>query len=174
LAEREKSPIGRAFTNNTALDPNAFPTVLLDRLNVDNQSGTRTIQGNGSTTLGVDVVFADPYFFISNITSLLIDVQDTSNNATPFNQTDPSDQVLGVIPSYSRVNGGRVNGAACTSGGQTETFINRSRCDLHQQADASSTFNPTVVPEPGALLAGNRPRCLGCEPSSQETGPEAT
>ena len=143
------------FQDNTALFPTVFPVELLDQLGADNQNGTLTRQGSGSSTIQVDVGFADPNFFRSNITSLTVDLQDTSNNAVPFITANPSDQVLGFTPFYSLDGGQRINGAntagLCTSGGQSEAGVNSTRCDLHLQTDASTSFNPTVVPEPGSL-----------------------
>lgn len=129
---------------------NALACELLDQVTADDQNGVRTHSGNGSTTIEVDVTFADSAFFISNITSLLIDLQDTTNNAIPFEQANPSDAVFGVAPVYSIVGANLVNGAACKDGGRTETGTDvLQRCDIHLQTDASTSFNP--VPEPGTL-----------------------
>ena len=142
------------FNNNTFTFPDLFPITLLDQLNADNQNGTQTIQGSGSTTIQINVNFADPNYFISNVTSLTVDMQDTSNNVVPFLQADPSDQIFGVTPFYTLNNAGqRVNGdgsVQCANGGQDENGNNSARCDIHLQTDASSSFNPTV-PEPGTL-----------------------
>lgn len=150
--------------NSTACGTAGTGCGLLDNLDADNQNGTMTHRGNGSTTIQVDVNFANSNFFRSNITSLLIDLQDTTNNAIPFEQANPSDAVFGVIPVYSVVAGvGRVNGAACTTaGGQTEAGASVGRCDIHLQTDAVTSFNPTAVPEPGTLaIAGLALGALG-------------
>jgi len=142
------------FNNNTLTFPTLFPITLLDLLNEDNQNGTLTIQGSGSTTIQINVDFADPNYFVSNVTSLTVDMQDTSNNRVPFEQADPSDQIFGVTPFYTlNAAGERVNGdgsVQCANGGQDENGNNSARCDIHLQTDASSSFNPTV-PEPGTL-----------------------
>lgn len=137
-----------------------LPLVLLDGVDADNQNGTLTRQGNGATTIKADVSYADPDFFKSLITSLTVDLQDNTFNNVPFDQTNPSDQVVGITPHYSlnaagqRVNGGDPAGG-CGLGGQTEAGVNAPRCDLHLQTDATTSFNPTAVPEPGSLaLAG--------------------
>lgn len=147
-----------AFTDLTTISSTGFPIALLDQLNDDNQNGTRTRVGNGSTSIQLDVSDADPNFFKSLITSLLVDMQDTTNAALPFLQTDPSDQVFGETPYYSlNAAGERVNGgdpaASCAFGGQSEAGgAAIARCDLHLQTDATTSFNPTqAVPEPGSL-----------------------
>lgn len=153
------------FTDFTSLGggtgnpSNPFPLVLLDNLGADNQSGVLTRQGNGATTVRIDVGSADSDFFKSNITSLSIDMQDNTFNSVPFSQTNPSDTVFGFTPMYNITAGGLVNGGdppggniACILGigGATETSASGSRCDLHLQTDATSSFNPTV-PEPGSI-----------------------
>jgi len=126
------------------------PNVPLDGLNADNANGTATHQGSGSTTLRINVNFQDNNFFLSNINSLAIDLQDTSFNAVPFSQTEPSDTVFGFIPNYTLIAGGRVNGDPnCAFGGQTEAGVNSAQCDLHLQTDGTTSFNP--IPEPGSL-----------------------
>lgn len=137
---------------------NTLPTgnVLLDQLGVDNQNGTLTRTGNGSTTVQIDVLSQDTNFFRTNVTSLLVDMQDTTNNVIPFAQVNPTDTVVGFTPTYSlnaagqRVNGGDPIGT-CAFGGQTEAGVNAARCDLHLQTDASSSFNVARVPEPATL-----------------------
>jgi len=127
------------------------PIGLLDQVNVDNANGTLTRSGQGSTTARINVDFQDNNFFLSNISSLAIDLQDTSFNSLPFLQTDPSDTIVGITPSYSLVAGVRTNGETCLAGGQDESGINSTRCDLHLQTDGTTSFNPTAIPEPGFL-----------------------
>lgn len=138
---------------------NPFPLVLLDALLPDNQNGVLTRQGNGATTVRLDVSYADPDFFKSNITSLTVDMQDNTFNSVPFSQTNPSDTVFGYTPMYHSTAGGLVNGGdpsgttlACLLGvgGATENGTPGDRCDFHLQTDATTSFNPTV-PEPGSI-----------------------
>jgi hypothetical protein len=124
-----------AFTNNTALL--GSPIVPLDGLAPDNAPGITTIQGTGGSVIVADVSFANPAFFLSNISSLIMDLFDNTSLITPFLQVNPSDAVFGVIPVYGA---GGVNGAACAVG---------VACDFHFQADANTAF--VSVPEPGAL-----------------------
>ena len=154
-----RSAIG-GFVDNTSLfsflgAANPFPIALLDQLNIDNQGGTLTRQGNGATSITIDATSQHSGFFRSNVTGLLVDLQDTTFNSVPFAQTDPSDAIFGVVPNYSRTATGRVNGGdpagSCALGGQTEGGVNTARCDLHLQTDATTSFNPSVVPEPGTL-----------------------
>lgn len=143
------------FADQTTLQ--GVPVGLLDQLDADNQNGTLTRAGNGSTTIQIDVFYADPNFFRSNITSLLVDLQDTANNAVPFITANPSDQIFGITPYYSvnaagqRVNGDNTGGFCLNGTGQNENGGTLARCDLHLQTDASSSFNPTAVPEPASL-----------------------
>jgi hypothetical protein len=133
------------FTDFNALGP--VPTTPLDNHNANNYPNVVSDSGNGSTKLDFHVTFADPNFFLSNITTLLIGMQDTSNNTTPFIQADPAAQVVGIAPVFT-VNpaGGFVNGQPLLCGQLAQT-----RCDFLVQTDASTTFNTAAVPEPGTL-----------------------
>ncbi|MBP6036140.1 MAG: PEP-CTERM sorting domain-containing protein [Azonexus sp.] len=123
---------------------------LLDGFGVDNQSGVLSHTGNGSSTINAHVDSQDSNFFRSILTTLEIGLNDTTNLADPFAQTNPSDAVVGVTPVYTNVGGVAVNGDAnCTSGGLTEAGVAVARCDFHFQSDGSTSFN--AAPEPGAL-----------------------
>lgn len=126
-----------AFTDLTRLAPMVFPTSPLDQFGTDQYPGVLTNQGNGSNSILVDVTFADPAFFLSNITSLMIDAQDTGNLVVPFAQANPAALVGGFAP----VRGvGNINGGDCAA---------MTTCDFQFQTDNATTFNP--VPEPGSL-----------------------
>jgi len=149
------------FTDQTVLDSATYPDIgLLDRLNTDDQGGTRTHIGDGRTTVRIDIAPGDynTDFFRTAISSLLIDLQDTSANGVPFEQTDPSNHVLdgllSITPYYSvTAAGDRINGASSPGGCQNESGMAGANvtglCDLHLQTDPSTSFNP--IPEPGSL-----------------------
>lgn len=149
-----------AFTNSTILNDilvslgflpaNPTPTTDLDGFVDNDRPGIYSHVGNGSSTLTVDVTSTDSNFFKSDITSLIVDLNDTTNLASPFNQTNPSEEVFGQTPVYgvALVDGflQEVNGAGCEDGVAT--------CDFHFQSDSSTSFQATV-PEPGSLaIAG--------------------
>ncbi len=123
--------------------------VLLDQFSTDNQSGVLAHVGNGSSTVTGEVVYQDFAFFKSNLQSLTIGLNDTTNLADPFAQTNPSDSVFCVVPVYSNVGGVAINGGDCTVGGLTEAGVAVGRCDFHFHSDGSTSF--ASVPEPGAL-----------------------
>lgn len=147
------------------------PVELLDQNSTDDQQGVLTNVGNGSNTLDVKITFHDSNYFLNLPADILqiTMVNDTTNLATPFKQTNPSDQVVGVTPYYSvvgfdPVTGApiKVNGGDCNFGGLSELNAtpDPQRCDFHFQSDASSSFR--FVPEPGSLaLAGLGMAALG-------------
>jgi hypothetical protein len=149
-----------AFQNQTILgallEPllgfNPFPTTNLDGFVNNDRPGIYSNVGNGSSTLTVDVTYTDSNFFKSNIKSLAVDINDTTNLAAPFNQANPSEEVVGQTPNYGvDVVGGvlsPVNGAGCGD------VTVGTTCDFHFQSDSSTSFQATV-PEPGSLaIAG--------------------
>lgn len=144
-----------AYLANPALFPfGPVATSNLDSKAANNKPGIYSHNGNGSSTIEVDVTYIDTNFFKTDITMLLVDMNDTTNLAAPFVQANPSSQVVGQTPVYGRgyynvggVEGfGTVNGAPCRDG--------QSSCDFHFQSDSSTSFARTV-PEPGSLaIAG--------------------
>lgn len=135
------------FTDLTVLAPGAFPISPLDQFagSGNNYPTVGSDQGSGNTNLDFDVIYANPDFFKSLITSLSVDMQDSTNNTTPFKQADPAALVGGAAPVFTVMpDGSLVNGqpGVCAASGQTQ-------CDFLIQTDASTTFNP--VPEPGML-----------------------
>ncbi len=142
-----------SYTTRTLLagDADFGKTTLLDTFGTDQQNGVKTVIGDGSNKIVVNVNYLDPAYFLGNISQLLLklDYLDATNLATPFAQTNPSDQVVGVTPSYSVVGGVATNGLACPTGsGVDENGNTVARCDFHFQSDASGSF---VVPEPGSV-----------------------
>ena len=127
-----------AFTDATRLG--ILPVTDLDKFNANDYPGVLTHQGNGSNSAQVDVSFADGNYFISNITSLTIDAQDTGNLVVPFDQADPAALVVGNTP---------VRGINNTNGANCNREINNGQCDFQFQTDNVTSFNP--VPEPTSL-----------------------
>jgi hypothetical protein len=124
---------------------------LLDQNGADNQNGTFTVTGAGGGQLAVvQMTFNTNYIrIIGDPAQLLVTLGFNTSFITPFQQTDPSDQIVGQTPNYSVVNGVRVNGLFPTGGCQTETGVaSAGPCDFHFQADANASFQ---VPEPASL-----------------------
>lgn len=147
------------FTDQSQ-SPNNMPNTLLDLFGKDDAPGTTTRVGNGSTQIKIDVTYQNWDWFLSSISSLVVDMQDKTNEGLPFEQANPSLLVNGFTPYFSLDNlGNRVNGentrGFCSqdeSGayvGQSQGGVDFNRCDLLLQTDASTSFNP--VPEPSSL-----------------------
>jgi hypothetical protein len=133
----------------------------LDCNGANNQPNVLTHVGNGNNQIAVNVITQDNNFFKSDVSSLLVDLLDSTGASTPFNQANPSDQVVGETPFYSVTPLGLVNGGNCLQVdtqtgavfplGQSETGSQAFRCDFHFMTDGKSSF----IPEPGSLaLAG--------------------
>jgi hypothetical protein len=143
------------LNSGAPLPPGPIATSDLDSNGVNGKPGIYSHNGNGSSTVTVDVTFADAAFFKSDVTTLLVDLNETTNLAAPFVQANPSSQVVGQTPvygvgAYLDENGvvqfGSVNGAGCRDGATS--------CDFHFQSDSATSF-ASRVPEPGSLaIAG--------------------
>lgn len=156
-----------SFQNTTALNDllvslglipsNPTPITQLDNFGADNKPGVQSIQGNGQSTLKVDIGatagdFVDANFFKTNITTFdflttgIEDANDTGQLVDPFNQANPSAVVNGYTPVYGA---GNVNGVlAPVSGG---VFTQNS--DFQFQTTNVTSFN--AIPEPSTLaIAG--------------------
>lgn len=162
ILEGTINPGGTGVFNNATIQAfldglTAFPlaTSNLDSKEANDKPGIYSHNGNGSSTVEVDVTFIDTNFFKSDITKLLVDLNETTNLAAPFVQANPSSQVVGQTPvygvgAYLDANGivqiGSVNGAPCRDGTDS--------CDFHFQSDSATSF-ASRVPEPGSLaIAG--------------------
>jgi len=124
---------------------NGLPTVVaLDNFGANDAPGVGTVVGNGGGQLSADVVSTDGNYFLSNITSLLVDMLFNTNLITPFSQTDPSDSVVGNTPSYGVAGFGfnALNGIGTCPAADPQ-------CDFHFQQDSNSSFN--AVPEPASV-----------------------
>jgi hypothetical protein len=128
-------------------------TPLLDGFGADNQNGVRSVRGSGGGVITIGNLSFDPNYIRieGDPLALFVNLFFNTSFITPFNETNPSNQVFGQTPFYSTVPVGTpINGAppvlgTCTS----ETGATRAApCDFHFQADANGAF---VVPEPGSL-----------------------
>lgn len=123
---------------------------LLDASGPDNQNGIRTHKGTGSSNIDVQVTYQDFNFFKTALSKLDFGLNDATNLADPFAQTNPSDEVFGQTPYYSKQTVGKaINGADCTLGGISENGVTSTTCDFHFQSDGSTSFR--AVPEPGSV-----------------------
>lgn len=119
-------------------------TGLLDNFGGDDQNGTLTVFGNGGGSLQGDVTWTDSNYFLSDIVSLVLNMEFNTSNITPFSQANPSDSVVGFAPTYGNLGGVPTNGF-------TDCGSVNPPCDFHFQADANNAFYVSV-PEPGSLL----------------------
>jgi MYXO-CTERM domain-containing protein len=128
----------------------------LDNFITNNYSGLQSVTGNGSSSIDASILPADAtagFFTIPGPLNINLTLF-TTQNAIPFNQTDPSARFLiggsetlsgAGNPSDSVLGIGNVNGSLGTSGGNSLQF----------QTDASQSFQGAPVPEPAtAGLAG--------------------
>lgn len=131
------------FTDLTLLAPGAFPLSALDNYTGtgNNYPNVLSDTGSGQTNLAMSVAYYDTDFFKTAFTGLSVELNDSSNNTTPFLQADPAALVGGVAPVFTNVGGQLVNG-------QPLSCAPTARCDFLIQTDAATSFN---VPEPGSL-----------------------
>lgn len=122
---------------------NTTPT-LLDQSADGNQWGnTTTVSATGSNTINADVQMQDFSYFLSNISSLIFDLNHTANLKTPFTETNPARLVAGVAPVFGvDAFGNPVNGFPCAP---------NTTCDFLFQQDGSTSFQSQAVPEPASL-----------------------
>jgi len=109
--------------------------VALDSFGTNNYPGVTTLTGSGSATAGaviddsaINLTYIDPLYSGLNF---YLDMFFNSSTITPFNQQQPSAQVVGIVPNI-----GTINGFTGT--------------DFLFQADANSSF--AVVPEPSTVI----------------------
>jgi hypothetical protein len=137
------------FQSFTDLLIAAFPPVNFDQSGTNNYPNVITDQGNGSTTVDIDVSTYDSNFFKSNIKSLAVDINLTTNAALPFIQVDPSASVVGHTANLgTAITGGTYDGKIW-NGLDTCGTTASDNCDFQFQTDASNSFQ--TVPEPGSL-----------------------
>lgn len=114
----------------------------LDNFGTNNYPDVSTVIGSGGGALTADVTSQNFDYFLSNISSLLVDLEFNTSQVTPFSQANPSASVVGNTPVYGVVGVSLTNGAPCATGTAT--------CDFQFQSDANQSFYS--VPEPGSLL----------------------
>lgn len=119
---------------------------------IDQAPGTKTHVLTGNNQFTVDVTSVTPNgFFLSDVDSLTVDLIQNVGISAPFAQANPWTTIVGETPFYTLSGGTRVNGAACTAGGQSQAGDPSTRCDLLLQTTGLTTFNNAVVPEPGSI-----------------------
>lgn len=139
------------FLNTTFIDPTTFPLLGLDQfLPGDDAPGIQSVQGSGQSTIKIDVNtaagdFINSAFFLTNITNLTIDAVDTGQLVAPFYNSNPSDVVVGVTPTYG--SGNTTNGTAANVDPTTGKFVETS--SFHFQSTNVTSFN--AVPEPASM-----------------------
>lgn len=160
-----KSLVGN-ISDLTQVSPAVFPVTSLDCDaagsgcvgfdGIDQGVGTKTHVELGNNQLQVDITNPTPNgYFLSNVSSLLIDMSQTVGVGVPFNNGNPWRNVVGNTPSFSFDGTTRINGGDCTGGGthaptgQTQGGVNTSHCDILLQTTGLTTFN--AVPEPTSL-----------------------
>ncbi len=130
------------------------PLTLLDNFGADNQHGVQTVTGAGGGQISISDISYDPnYFkFEGDPSAFLIGLLFNTSFITPFNQTNPSDAVVGHVPFYSLVGTDKVNGLFPVSQSCVDENGNPGPvpCDFHFQADANGSFT-AAVPEPATL-----------------------
>jgi len=130
----------------------------------DNDAGVTTVQGNGSGTFAIDVFMQDPGYFLTDISSITLDMNLTGSNSTPFGTGNPSSTVVGepTNTSVAALNAtyGSDDGDAGTAGiqrvnnydcGTLADGVTPRVCGFHMQGDHSSVVFHTFVPEPGSV-----------------------
>jgi hypothetical protein len=132
------TPASPPCVSGSPVDPDAggpLPTFCvtdLDQADGDDHPGTDTIVGTGAFVVNIDVLAADPAWFLTAPGTFIVSATADGSNTLPFRQVDPTflfwNGEIGV-PSVGAVNG----------------FGTR----IMAQSDAASTFQ--VVPEPATL-----------------------
>lgn len=139
-----------SFQNTTFILPTVFPVLGLDQFGSDDAAGAQSVQGSGQSTIKIDINaaagdFINSAFFLSNITSLTIDAVNTGQLVAPFYNSNPSDSVVGVTPTYG--SGNTTNGTTAFVDPSTGKFIETS--SFHFQSTNVTSFN--AVPEPASM-----------------------
>lgn len=137
------------FVSNFTADQAA--NVALDQSPNGNQwPGTTTVTGAGTTSvLDIVNISANPAYFHTLISSLTLDLQNTSQSL-PYKSVDPSQNLTAADGSAVSSDVGPKNGGvSCTGGTTTPLLCTASGPDILFQTDTNSVVNG--VPEPASL-----------------------
>lgn len=133
-----------AFTIYVDMNQDGNPDILaLDNFGDNNYPTIYTLAGNGSATITAmidDANINSAYIDANSPIEFYLDMFFNSSTVTPFNQQNPSAQVVGISPVFGGA--GNVNGLPSFAGGVV---------DFQFQADGNSSFT-TVVPEPSTMI----------------------
>jgi hypothetical protein len=119
-----------------------------------------TTKTTGGFNFDIDVVYANPLFFLSNITAMAVDANLDGNSETPFNDAQPSSKVFGeswdVGIDTEDINPGVgvdtrfINDLDCIDGNDGAVAGTSYTCDFVFEHTSTASFAPTV-PEPTSL-----------------------
>ena len=137
------------FVAEGGLDANGQPNHPLDTYNSDDYPNIKTMTGQGSTSVTVQVTNQDSDFFKEHLDSFVLDF--TTQIKLPYITQDPSACFWNGLAEIGGAGGqgtgcantiGTLNGGPALMGGGP---------NLALQVDASNNFNSNKVPEPASL-----------------------
>lgn len=142
------------FSSN-ALSYDLNNPTLLDGANDDDWSGQQSVFGAGSTRLEADVISYDNTWIIDAIDVLTFVLTNNTNNNLPFSEIDPSQMMFdGTVTNtgiLGTVNGGIPSWVQIGFDPEGNEIFGPGGDSILFQADASSSFEGDVVPEPATL-----------------------
>ena len=128
--------IAEGFIRIAPFNFTATGSDILDAAGNNDYPLLTSMTGQGGSRVIVDLTYADPGFFVSNVTSLTTDMSDAGGANLNFAQGQPSAQVAGVTFNVGSDNR---NDFDCGTG---------APCDMIFQSDYSSSFSDTEIPIP--------------------------
>jgi hypothetical protein len=147
-------------TATTSSDPDPV-IVALDGFGADNYPTIATNRspssGGGSVNFNVEVFYQDFTHILSNVSTVQmgIDLNHNANLKLNFSQTDPSALVVGTSWSVGTdkdtvaFTDRNLNNFACND--DNFAGANDTDCSYVAQSTGTTSFNGTIVPEPGSL-----------------------